>query len=95
MKILLIFLPILFITFGVSFNLAVNKILFIYNEFHKAGFDLKRRTWGPTFSDTKKIAELTKDEYVRNKANESVKLWKIGFFCLLSFFMVFLVVLFL
>lgn len=69
--------------FPIIATVAVNKLTFLYREdTNKAGFKLKRRTWGPSYKDTKKILEFTDDEYTRTKAKESIRLWKISYNCL-------------
>jgi len=73
---------ILWMSFPILSTIAVNKLTFLYDEkTNRAGFELKRGTWGPSYKDTKKIAKLTQDEYVRKKAKESIRLWRISFSC--------------
>lgn len=88
----MILLPIFFIAFIVIINLAVHKMLFIYKEYDKAGFPLKMRTWGPSFSDTKKVYNLTSDKNIKIKARISLNLWKMGFYYLICFLILFVIV---
>ena len=77
-------------------TIAVNKVTFLYNEDTntKAGFKLKRRTWGPSYKDTKKIVELTNDDFTRQKAKESIHFWKISLYCFYASIALWILILF-
>ncbi len=76
---LLILTPLFFILMPICMILAVNQLTHIYINPNKAGFDIKIRTWGPTYSETKKILELTTDTKTKKSAKLSINLWKVGF----------------
>ncbi len=89
---LLILIPILFSAFPIIATIAVNKVNFLYNEeVSKVGFELKKRTWGPSFKETKKVAELSTNKYYRKKAHEAIFLWKISYGCLIVFAFLFVI----
>ena len=89
-KLLLIILPLLWICFPVFAIMASNKLLFIYDESpEKIGVKLKQRTWGPSYSDAKKIFNMSRDENAKQKAREAIKLWKISFGSIYSFVLVY------
>lgn len=90
---LLIILPFLWMGFPIIATIAVNKVAFLYHEdTNKAGFKLKRRTWGPSYKDTKKIIEMTNDDFTRQKARESIRLWNISYYCLYASIILFIIV---
>ena len=83
LNVLLITLSIIWLAFPILATIATNKIGFIYDiNPNKVGFKLKRRTWGPSYKDTKKIFQLTDDDYIKQKAKDSISLWKISYNCL-------------
>ena len=80
-QLLLLLLPVLWMGLPILATRAVNKLVFLYDEpSHKIGFELKKRTWGPSYRDTKKVVKSTSDEFIRKKAEEAVRLWKMGFY---------------
>lgn len=91
---LMIMLPIMWLAFPITATLAASKVSYLYSDKSgKAGYNLKRRTWGPSYKDTKKILQSTDDAYTRLKAKESIKLWKISFKCLYISIVLYIVIL--
>ena len=79
-------LPFIWLGFPILSTMAVNKVLSFYDEDSKIlGIELKERTWGPSYKETKKIFQLTKDEFIKQRAKESIRLWRLSYYCLYAF----------
>lgn len=53
-------IAICWLLFPILSSMAVNRVSYLYHENEeKAGFKLKKRTWGPTYGDTKRILKLS------------------------------------
>ena len=85
LNLLMILSPFLFIAFCVLFNLAANKMTFIYNIGNKDFEFLEDKPWGPGFKNIKKIALYSKNLEIKKKAKESLILWRIGFISFILF----------
>ena len=81
LDLLYVIFPLSWIAMLISWIIAVNYLSYIYNEPDKAGFDMKIRTWGPSYIETKRILLSTKDVRTRARAKKSLKMWKVGFYC--------------
>lgn len=90
-------LIITFLIFPILGNIASNRLNFLFEDKYikDIGFELEERTWGLTYGDSKKVYKLSKTEFIKKKAKQSIRLWDYSFLGLLTFLILLFIKIFL